>query len=194
MAIKEIVAQVRAKLSDEEVSKVSDLLSQITREEIDLQGELSSANYESKTRKGTIRDLQKIVDGKSDSKEDYESKLAKKDAELGELKGFKEKFETFQAKELKDTTVRFDKIVKGLSVDETDPKYETYKKVLDKFTLAGKDETLTIEQIKANSTIYEYAKEFGALNIDEGGFDDGKNQQGNKTDDKKTAFETFLSE
>ena len=194
MAIKEIVAQVRAKLSDEEVSKVSDLLSQITREGADLAEDLSSANHESKTRKEKIRELQKDVDGKGDSKEDFERKLAKKDVELGELKGFKEKFETFQAKELKDTTVRFDKIVKGLSVDETDPKYETYKKVLDKFTLAGKDETLTIEQIKANSTIYEYAKEFGALNIDEGGFADGKNQHGADSKDKgETAFETFLS-
>ena len=109
-----------------------------------------------------------------------EKTVLKQTDEIGELNGYKDKYETFQAKELKDTTDKFNKIVTGLSVEETDPKYETYKKVLDKFEKAGKGETLTIEQIKSNSTIYEYAKEFGALNIDEGGFDDGKLQKGNK--------------
>ena len=120
-----------------------------------------------------------------------EKTLVTQKEEIGELSGFKDKYETFQAKELKDTTDKFNKIVTGLSVEETDPKYETYKKVLDKFTLAGKGETLTIEQIKSNSTIYEYAKEFGALNIDEGGFDDGKNQEGANIVKQGDAFDDF---
>ena len=191
MAIKEIVAQVRAKLSDEELSKVSDLLSQITRGGADLQEDLNSANHESKTRKEKIRELQKDIDGKGDSKEDYESKLAKKDTEIGELKGFKEKYETFQTNELKLTTEKFNKIVSGLTVEETDPKYATYKKVLDKLTLAGKDETLTYEQINANLAIYGYAEEFGALKLSKEDFDNGANPNGGANvseDDPLDAF------
>jgi len=180
MAIKEIVAQIRAKLSDEEASKVSDLLSSITREATDIQEDLNSANHESKTRKEKIRELQKEIDNKTDSKEDFEAKLAKKDKEIEELTELKGKYEAFKAKELEDTTKKFNAVIKGLTVEETDPKFETYKKVLNKLTLAEKDEKLTMEQIKANLTIYEYAKEFGALKIDEEDFDEGENPSGKK--------------
>lgn len=183
MAIKEIVAQVRAKLSPEELDKVSELLSSITREEVDLREDLTSANQESKSRKEKIRELQKQIDDKGDSKEDYDTKIAKKDAEIKELNELKVKYEKFQADELKNTTDKFDKIVKGLTVKETDPEYETYQKVLGKLTLADKDTPLTSEQIKANLTIYEYAKEFGALKIDESDFDEGANPKGKPSKD-----------
>jgi len=120
-----------------------------------------------------------------------EKTLLKQKEDLGELKGFKEKYETFQTNELKLTTEKFNKIVSGLTVEETDPKYATYKKVLDKLTLAGKDETLTYEQINANLAIYGYAEEFGALKLSKEDFDNGANPNGGANvseDDPLDAF------
>ena len=189
--IKDIVAQVRAKLSDEEQSKVSDLLSQITREESNILGDLSNANHESKTRKDKIRELQSKLEDDSDSKDDYEGKLGKLKTEIEELKGFKTQLDDFKSNELKESTNAFNKIITSLTVEETDPKYETYQKVLGKLVLAEDDKELTAEQIKANLTIYEYAKEFGGLEITEENFEDGKNQKGGRAEVKDDPLDAF---
>ncbi len=68
--MRDIVAQVRAKLSDEELSKVSNLLGQIERAGNDLKEDLSAANSESKSRKLEIRELKSKLEGNSDSKEE----------------------------------------------------------------------------------------------------------------------------
>jgi len=189
--IKDIVAQVRAKLSDEEQSKVSDLLSQITREESNILGDLSNANHESKTRKDKIRELQSKLEDDSDSKDDYEGKLGKLKDQIEELKGFKTQLDDFKSNELKESTNAFNKIITSLTVEETDPKYETYQKVLGKLVLAEDDKELTAEQIKANLTIYEYAKEFGGLEITEENFEDGKNQKGSRPEVKDDPLDAF---
>ena len=126
--------------------------------------------------------------------EKLEKTSLKQKEEVKRLGGIEADYDTFKANELKTITGNFDKVITSLTVEETDPKYETYQKVLKKLTKATDEVPLTAEQIKSNLTIYEYAKEFGGLDIKDEDYDDGKNQQGNKTDDKKTAFETFLSE
>jgi len=186
--IKEAVAQVRAKLSDEEASKVSDLLSKIEREGNDLSAELSAANHESKTRKDTIRGLKADIESSGDSDEDFKAKIAKLESEIEANKGIKEEYEGFKTKQFEESKAKFDKIVEGLTVKETDSKYDTYKKILDDFKL-GDD--LTADDIQANLKVYSYVEKYGGLEIDKEKFEDGKHQQGKDDGLSQSAFEAF---
>jgi len=188
--IKDVIAQIRAKLSDEELSKVSGLLSQVEREGDDLGSDLSAANHESKTRKEKIRELQSQIDGSGDLSEKHKAEVEKLKAEVKELKGYKTEIETFKAKELETFTTQFDGIVKQLTVEETDPKFKKYKLIKDKFKLAEEGKTLTADEIKANLEIYNLAKEFGGLE-DDGSFEDGANPKGQPPKDTSGIFDAF---
>ncbi len=112
---------------------------------------------------------------------------------LKELKLVKDEFDGYKVKQLEASTGEFEKIVKGLTVEETDPKFDTYNKVLSEFTLATEESPLTAEQIKSNLTIYKYAKDFGGLELKEKP-EDNPNAKGGKHDPAKSAFDTFLNE
>jgi len=190
--IKDVIAQIRAKLSDEELSKVSGLLSQVEREGDDLGSDLSAANHESKTRKEKIRELQSQIDGSGDLSEKHKTEVDKLKAEIKEYRGYKTELETFKAKELESFGKQFDDIVKQLTVEETDPKFKQYKTVLNKFKLAEEGKTLTADEIKSNLDIYNLAKEFGGLDFEDNNFDDGANpKRPPSTDPGKSPFDAF---
>jgi len=177
MSIKEIVAQVRAKLGSEELEKVSDLLSSITRKETELMEDLSSANHESKNRKDKIRELTREIDNKVDSKEDFDEKLAKKDAEIDRLKLVEKDYKTHKESENKKELAKWEEHKKVLSIDDADPEFDKVQKVIHKFNM---EDEITPEQVKANNNLFETYEEVDYFAKTDNNYPDGGKPGGPK--------------
>lgn len=160
--IKDVIAQVRAKVNPEELEKIESLLSQVIREESAILSDLSAANHESKTRKEKIRELQDQIESKEDIKSEYERKLKDKEDEIEQLKGIEGEYNEFKNRQNKNLEKEWNNIYEKLNVKETDPKYEHYQKVLNKMII---EDEMTADIIQKNLEVYNYAKEFGGLNI-----------------------------
>ena len=120
-----------------------------------------------------------------------EKEIETNKTEVDRLKGIETEFNTYQEKQFETAKSEFEKIVEQLSVKETDPKHEQYKKVLGKFKLGTKEEPLTKEQIERNLEIYNLAKELGGLDSSDKNFEDGKSPKPKPSDIPDPLIEAF---
>lgn len=144
--IKEILAEVRESLTDEELSKVSTMLKEIERTADNIVDDLKSANAESKSRKLKIRELEKEID----TLKEQGSELETIKKEMEELKSYKEKYEEYQQKQIQTKKNEWEEKLKLLTVPEDDPNYQKFQKIREKFILPEKEEELTIDVIEKN--------------------------------------------
>lgn len=192
MSVKEIIAQVRAKLTDEESSKINSLLSSIEREMDALQSDLSSANSESKKRKESIRTLKAEMEDLQDGSDDGKGKIDKLENEIKELKKVQKEFNVYKEKESKVYSDKWDGRKTVFDIEDTDPEFEKVNKIKHKFHFAKEDKQLTAKQVIANNTLYDTYDEIGYFKKDESDLEDGKSPKG-KPNDEDSPFGAFPS-
>jgi len=163
MLIKDIIAQVRAKLSSEESEKVNSLLSDIIRAESELIADRSSANNESKSRKEKIRELTETIETQKAELETGKTKAAEYEKEKEELEGFKTKWQTGIDKRNTDNKAKWDNISKKFDIKETDPGFDKIAKIKEFYSL---DKELTPEQIEKNINLASQHEKLGLFTLD----------------------------
>ena len=158
MAIKDLIAQVSAKLPDEVKSEVGSILKSIENEAEDLQSSLTAANSESKGRKIELRELKTKLDDVDVEKgslqkqiEELNEKLKDptKDKELEGLRNFKK--QTIQ-KNRQSFIAAFDKI----------KEHPNFEKAQSKFVIPEKDGEDKLDWSKIEDTDME--KNMNVLN------------------------------
>ena len=179
MEIKDIIAQVRAKLPAEAPAEINTLLSDIVRRGDELLSDRSSANNESKTRKEKIRELEATIEkSKTDTAtaKEAEAKWAKEKEELG---AYKEKWEASRTKADEANKAKWETIKTKFDVKETDPEFDAIAKIKKYYVLTDE---LTPVQIEANIKQAEQHTELGLFKIDKA---DPPNTPGTKTETGK---------
>lgn len=164
MNIKDMIAQVRAKLSSEEVEKVNGLLSEIVRAEDDLLSDRSAANNESKSRKEKIRELESNIEEINGKLSEYESKVANFENEKQDLISYKEKWEAEQEQRNEQNKQKWNELSKRFEVEETDPKFEQMQKLKAYYKFGDE---LTADDIKHNISLAEQHNELGLFTIEQ---------------------------
>jgi len=147
MTIKEIVAQVRAKLPAEASAEIGTLLSEIEREGNTLLADRTAANHESSSRKEKIRELTANIETLNTeittAKTDLETE--KKNSEG--LTQYKTKWETDKVKRDEANAAKWTERAKIFDLKETDDGYEQIGKVKVYYKFG---EELTPDEITAN--------------------------------------------
>lgn len=135
MAIKDLIEQVRSKLTAEQVEAIGSVLKSLENEVIDLQNSLSAANAESKGRKLKLRELEEKLQDYEIEKSEWQKKLDELDKRLKDdskdatIKELQAKLNTFLTKEKNSFINSFESISKH-------PKFEKAK---TKFVLPEQD-------------------------------------------------------
>jgi len=161
MSVKEILSEIRTKLSDEELSKITSQLSAIERDYDGVVEDLHSANGESKKRKEKIRELTAQIEETGDSESDWKEKLKKKDDEIKRLKSIEKEHTEYVAAEQKKHADIWATRAKKFEVEESDPLYPKVQEVISKFSFGTEETPLTPEQVKANNALFEIYDEIG---------------------------------
>ena len=163
MEIKDIIAQVRAKLPAEAPAEITTLLSDIVRRGDELLSDRSSANNESKTRKEKIRELEATIETNK-----TEARTAKEAADVWakekeELGTYKEKWEASRTKADEANKAKWETIKAKFDVKETEPEFDAIAKIKKYYVLTDE---LTPVQIEANIKQAEQHTELGLFTID----------------------------
>jgi len=141
MEIKDIIAQVRAKLPAEGIpAEVGSLLSDVIRRGDELLSDRSAANNESKTRKEKIRELESNIETLNTEITTAKTELETEKKNSEELTGFKTKWEADKTARDEKNKTQWDETAKLFDLPETDErsaqmiKLKQYYKMGDKIT------------------------------------------------------------
>ena len=194
MGVKEMLTEIRSKVSDEEIVKINSLLSSIEREHEGVLDDLRSANSESKGRKEKIRELKTEIEDTGDSEEDHKKKVKDLKDEIKRLKVIEKTHTEYVTAEQQKYADVWDARAKKFDVEESDPTYPKIQEVKHKFAFATEEEGLTPEQVKTNNALFDIYDEIGHFGKPDKKIDDGKppagkpNQVGNAVEDVFNKF------
>lgn len=158
MRIKDIIAQVRAKISSEELEKVNGLLSEIARAEDDILADRSAANNESKSRKEKIRELESNIEELNSKLEAASKQIAEFDNEKKELIEYKTKWESEKTEREKVNLEKWNNIKAKFDIKETDPGFDKISKLKTYYHFGDE---LTPKQIEENLKLAKRDEDLG---------------------------------
>jgi len=162
MQIKDIIAQVRAKMPAEVPAEINTLLSEIEREGETLLADRTAANNESKERKGKIRELEANIEAQKAELEAATKKAADIEKEKTELRSYKDKWEVAKAERETANKTKWDDIKKKFDVKETDKEFDQIAKLKKYYTLTDDP---TPEQVEQNLNMANQHSELGLFSI-----------------------------
>ena len=158
-----MIAQARAKLSSEELEKVSSLFSDIVRAGSELIADRSSANESDKSRKVKIRELEAIIETNKTELETFKKDITERDTKIVDLEKVKTQWDTAKTDREAANKAKWESILPKFDVKKTDKEYESIQKIKKYYAL---DKDLTPDQIDSNLKLATQHEELGHFSIE----------------------------
>ncbi len=162
MTLKEILDKVHRLLGDDASTDVKDAMAKAMAQASVMESSLAALNEENKKRRHTNNDLSEKLRDETEKREKLEQ--AANSDEVATWKSKAESYDKLIDEKNKSILTKWGEAhTKLKSIQETDKRYDTIKKVSDRLKVAADGAEMSVEDAKYNLELYEVLEVTGVL-------------------------------